>query len=83
MLEAGWDLSDADSADKSVIGSIASAAATVAPLFLGPEVALVYSTGLIGRELSKSLPLLGGFVDAALGTEFSTNSLFNSLAGKA
>ena len=78
-----YDFFDADSADKSVIGSIASAAATVAPLFLGPEVALVYSTGLIGRELSKSLPLLGGFVDAALGTEFSTNSLFNSLSGKA
>ena len=78
-----YDFFDADSADKSVIGSIASAAATVAPLFLGPEVALAYSTGLIGRELSKSLPLLGGFVDAALGTEFSTNSLFNSLSGKA
>lgn len=78
-----YDFFDADSADKSVFGSIMNTAATVAPLFLGPEMALVYSSALIGRELAKALPMLGGFIDMVAKTDISNNSLFNGLSGKA
>lgn len=78
-----YDFFDADSADKNILESIASAAATVAPLFLGPEVSAIYSAALVTRELSKALPLLGSFVDMFIGTNLQENSLFNALSGKA
>ena len=74
-----YDFFDSDSLDKSVTGSIAKAAAAVAPLFFGPEVAGVYSGILVGRELAKSLPMLSGMAGSLFGfTE--DNRVINSMA---
>lgn len=74
-----YDFFDSDSLDKSVVGSIAKAAATVAPLFFGPYVAGAYSGALVGRELAKSLPMLYGMVGSLFGIT-EDNRVVNSIA---
>lgn len=74
-----YDFFDSDSLDKSVVGSIAKAAATVAPLFFGPYVSGVYSGALVGRELVKSLPMLSGMIGSLFGLT-KDNRVINSLA---
>lgn len=74
-----YDFFDSDSLDKSVSGSIAKAAATIAPLFFGPYVAGAYSGILVGRELAKSLPMLSGMVGSLFGLT-EDNRVINSIA---
>lgn len=74
-----YDFFDSDSLDKSVTGSIAKAAATVAPLFFGPYIAGAYSGILVGRELAKSLPMLSGMVGSLFGLT-EDNRVVNSIA---
>lgn len=76
-----YDFFDSDGFDKSVAGSLFSAAASIAPLFV-PYVGTVYSGVLIGRELMKALPMLSGMIDSLLGTDNENNSLLNSFAAK-
>lgn len=63
-----YDFLDSDGLDKSVTGSIAKAALTVAPLFI-PYVGQAYSYALVARELSKSLPMLYGMASSLFGVE--------------
>lgn len=74
-----YDFFDSDSLDKSVTGTIAKAAASVAPLFLGGPVATVYAAALVGREMAKSLPMLYGMVGSIFGN-VEDSTVLNSIA---
>lgn len=74
-----YDFIDSDGLDKSVIGTIAKTALTVAPLFLGGPAASIYSGALIAREMSKSLPMLYGMVSSLWRNE-EDSKLLNTLA---
>lgn len=75
-----YDFFDSDSLDKSVTGSIAKAAASIAPLFFGPYVASIYSGILVGREMTKALPMLYGMIGSVFGVT-EDNRVINSMAG--
>lgn len=77
-----YNFFDSDSLDKSVAGTIALSAATIAPLLMGSYVAPIYSGVLIARELAKSLPMLYGFFTAWTDLP-KDNSVLNNLAAKA
>lgn len=74
-----YDFLDSDDLDKSVTGTIAKTALTVAPLFLGGPAAAIYSGALIAREMAKSLPMLYGMVSSIWGNQ-EDSRLFNTLA---
>ena len=74
-----YDFLDTDGLDKSVTGTIAKTALTVAPLFIGGPVSAIYSGFLIARELWKSAPMLYGMVSSLLGSE-EDSKLANTLA---
>lgn len=74
-----YDFIDSDGLDKSVTGTIAKTALTVAPLFLGGPASLIYSGALIAREMSKSLPMLYGMVSSLWGNE-EDSRLLNTIA---
>lgn len=74
-----YDFIDSDGLDKSVVGTIAKIALTVAPLFLGGPAAAIYSGALIAREMGKSLPMLYGMVSSLLGNE-EDSKLLNTIA---
>jgi len=69
---------DSDDVEKSVGGVVAKNVAALVPLFLGPEVAGIYSLALIGREFSKSLPMLYGI--ATMFGDSDTPDWINSIA---
>lgn len=74
-----YDFIDSDGLDKSVVGTIAKTALTVAPLFLGGPAAAIYSGALIAREMGKSLPMLYGMVSSLWGNE-EDSKLLNTIA---
>lgn len=74
-----YDFLDSDGLDKSVVGTIAKTALTVAPLFLGGPAAAIYSGALIAREMAKSLPMLYGMVSSIWGNQ-EDSRLLNTLA---
>lgn len=74
-----YDFLDTDSLDKSVTGTIAKTALTVAPLFIGGPVSAIYSGFLIARELGKSAPMLYGMISSLLGSE-EDSRLANTIA---
>lgn len=74
-----YDFIDSDGLDKSVTGTIAKTALTVAPLFLGGPTAMIYSGALIAREMSKSLPMLYGMVSSLYENE-EDSKILNTLA---
>ena len=74
-----YDFIDSDGLDKSVVGTIAKTALTVAPLFIGGPAAAIYSGALIAREMSKSLPMLYGMVSSLWGNE-EDSKLLNTIA---
>lgn len=74
-----YDFIDSDGLDKSVTGTIAKTALTVAPLFLNGPAAAVYSGALIAREMGKSLPMLYGMVSSLWGNE-EDSKLLNTIA---
>jgi hypothetical protein len=73
-----YDMFDSDDVEKSVGGVVAKNVAALVPLFLGPEVAGIYSAALIGREFSKSLPMLYGI--ATMFGDSDTPDWINSIA---
>lgn len=74
-----YDFIDSDGLDKSVVGTIAKTALTVAPLFIGGPAAAIYSGALIAREMGKSLPMLYGMVSSLWGNE-EDSKLLNTIA---
>ena len=74
-----YDFIDSDGLDKSVTGTIAKTALTVAPLFFGGPAAAIYSGALIAREMGKSLPMLYGMVSSLWGNE-EDSKLLNTIA---
>ncbi len=74
-----YDFIDSDGLDKSVVGTIAKTALTVAPLFLGGSAAAIYSGALIARELGKSLPMLYGMVSSLWGNA-EDSKILNTIA---
>jgi len=75
-----YDFFDSDSLDKSVVGTILKTATTVAPLFIGGPASAIYSGALIGREMSKTFPMLYGMFTSLFGNE-SEPEFLNTLAG--
>lgn len=75
-----YDFFDADSLDKSVIGSTIKNLAAIAPLaLLGPTGATIYGGIYVAREIGKALPMLADIV-----TMFGENQdfkLLNTIAG--
>ena len=74
-----YDFMDSDGLDKSITGTIAKTALTVAPLFLGPTSFNIYSGALVLREMSKSLPMLYGMVSSVLNIE-GDSKIANTIA---
>jgi len=74
-----YDFFDSDGLDKSITGSLFSAAASIAPLF-NPVTASIYSAALVGRELVKAAPMLSGMIDGLLGTKLEESSLLNRIS---
>lgn len=64
-----YDFFDSNDIEKSVAGTIAKNVAAVLPLFCGPVVGSIYAAALIGREFSKSLPMLYGMATALTDSE--------------
>lgn len=75
-----YDFFDSDGLDKSVTGTVMKSAAAIAPMFMGPYVAPIYSGLLVGRELMKTLPMLYGLTTAWFDMP-AENETLNKLAG--
>ena len=73
-----YDFLDADGLDKSVEGSIAKMAFTIAPMFI-PYVGQYYSYALVARELSKSLPMMYGMATSLFGND-EDSQVINTIA---
>lgn len=74
-----YDFFDSDSLNKSVTGTVFKTAAAIAPMFLGPIGAGIYSGVLVGRELLKTLPMLYGQISSWLNLPEESSTL-NTLA---
>ena len=74
-----YDFFDSDDIEKSVTGVIAKNAVALLPMFLGGPIGTVYSTALIARELSKSLPMLYG-ISTMLSEEQNAPEWLNTIA---
>lgn len=75
-----YDFFDSDGLDKSVTGTVMKSVAAIAPMFMGPYVAPIYSGLLVGRELMKTFPMLYGLTTAWFDTP-AENATLNKLAG--
>lgn len=75
-----YDFFDSDGLDKSVTGTVMKSAAAIAPMFMGPYVASIYSGLLVGRELMKTLPMLYGLTTTWFDMP-AENGTLNKLAG--
>lgn len=74
-----YDFFDSDDIEKSVSGVIAKNVATLLPMFIGGPVSVAYSTALIAREMSKSLPMIYNMA-TALADDVETPKWLNSIA---
>lgn len=77
-----YDFFDSDSLDKSATGTIMKNLVTVAPLLYSP-IAGIYSAVLIGREMTKSLPMLYGMASSLFASDAEDLSGLNTLAAYA
>ena len=75
-----YDFFDSDGLDKSVTGTVMKSVAAIAPMFMGPYVAPIYSGLLVGRELMKTFPMLYGLTTAWFDMP-AENETLNKLAG--
>ena len=73
-----YDFFDSNDIKKSTSGVIAKNVVAILPLFLGPVVGGIYSAALMGRELSKALPMMYGMATAL--TDSETPTWVNTLA---
>lgn len=74
-----YDPFDSDDLEKSVGGTIAKNVAAVAPMLI-PYVNTAYAGLLVGREMSKALPMLYGIVNGLSGSDNTDSKLLNTLA---
>lgn len=74
-----YDFFDSDDLDKSVAGTIAKNVAAVIPMFI-PYVNTAYAGLMVGRELSKSLPMMYGIVTGLAGSDNTDSQLLNTLS---
>lgn len=74
-----YDFFDSDDVEKSIGGVIAKNVATLIPIFVGGPIGTVYSTALIAREMTKSLPMLYGMT-TALFSDSETPKWINTIA---
>lgn len=73
------DFFDSDDLQKSVPGIVAKNIALLAPTFMGPQVAGVYYTALVAKELAKSLPMLASWINV-FNDEYETPEWVNKAA---
>ena len=74
-----YDFFDSDDLEKSVGGTIAKNVAAVVPMLI-PYVNTAYAGLLVGREMSKALPMLYGIVNGLSGSDNTDSKLLNTLA---
>lgn len=74
-----YDFFDSDDLEKSVGGTIAKNIAAVVPMLV-PYVNVAYSGLLVGREMSKALPMLYGIVNGLSGSDTTDSKLLNTMA---
>lgn len=74
-----YDFFDSDDLEKSVGGTIAKNVAAVIPMLI-PYVNTAYSGLLVGREMSKALPMLYGIVNGLSGSDTTDSQLLNTIA---
>ena len=74
-----YDFFDSDDLEKSIGGNIAKNVAAVVPMFI-PYVNTAYAGLLVGREMSKTLPMLYGIVNGLSGSEDTNSKLLNTMA---
>ena len=74
-----YDPFDSDDLEKSVGGTIAKNVAAVIPMLI-PYVNTAYAGLLVGREMSKALPMLYGIVNGLSGSDNTDSKLLNTLA---
>lgn len=74
-----YDFLDSDDLEKSVGGTIAKNVAAVLPMFI-PYVGTAYAGLQVGREISKSLPMLYGMIKGLSGSDSADSKLLNTLA---
>ena len=74
-----YDFFDSDDLEKSVGGTIAKNIASVIPLAI-PYIGQGYAGLLVGRELSKSLPMLYGIINGLSGEDNVNSKFLNTLA---
>lgn len=76
-----YDFMDSDGLDKNVTGTIFKSAATVAPLFMSPQVMTIYGGLLAAREIGKALPMLAQMGGSLFGID-TDNAFLNGLSAK-
>lgn len=74
-----YDPFDSDDLEKSIGGTIAKNVAAVIPMLI-PYVNTAYTGLLVGREMSKALPMLYGIVNGLSGSDNTDSKLLNTLA---
>lgn len=74
-----YDFFDSDDLDKSIGGNIIKNITAVLPMFI-PYVGTVYSGLLVGREVSKSLPMIYGMVNGLTGDSDVNSKLLNTIS---
>lgn len=74
-----YDFFDSDDIEKSVGGTIAKNVAAVVPMLI-PYVNTAYAGLLVGREISKALPMMYGIVNGLSGSENTDSKLLNTMA---
>ena len=74
-----YDPFDSDDLEKSVGGTIAKNVTAVIPMLI-PYVNTAYAGLLVGREMSKALPMLYGIVNGLSGSDNTDSKLLNTLA---
>lgn len=74
-----YDFFDSDDLEKSVSGTIAKNVAAIVPMLV-PYVNVAYSGLLVGREMSKALPMLYGIVNGLSGSDTTDSKLLNTVA---
>lgn len=73
------DFFDSDDVQKSTMGTLMNNIVTALPLFI-PYVGEIYSTILVTKELTKTLPMLYGVVTGLAGAEETESSTLNNIA---
>lgn len=74
-----YDFFDSDDIQKSVTGTIAKNIVSLVPIFIGGPVGAVYSSLIVAKEMSKSLPMLYNIATALIDSD-DTPAWMNRIA---